>query len=42
VLIDGHFVIGGSANTTKAAEDRNAENVTFTWSAEVAGWFLEN
>ena len=42
VLIDGHLAIGGSANYTKAAEGRNAENVTFTESAEFAAWFLEN
>lgn len=42
IIIDDHLVIGGSANYTRAAESRNAENVIFTESPEVAGWFLEN
>ncbi len=42
ILIDGHLVIGGSYNYTAAAERRNAENVTFIDSTEVAQWFLAN
>ena len=42
IIIDDHLVISGSANYTRAAGSRNAENVMFTWSPEVAGWFLEN
>jgi phosphatidylserine/phosphatidylglycerophosphate/cardiolipin synthase-like enzyme len=42
IIIDGHLVIGGSYNYTQAAEHRNAENVTFIDSPEVAGWYLAN
>jgi phospholipase D len=42
IVIDGHLVIGGSYNYTYSAEHRNAENVTFIDSAEVARWFLAN
>lgn len=42
ILIDGQLVIGGSYNYTPSAEWRNAENVTFIRSAEVASWFLAN
>ena len=42
IVIDEHLVVGGSYNLTHAAETRNAENVTFIESPEVAGWFLAN
>lgn len=42
IVIDRHLVIGGSYNYTASAERRNAENVTFIESPEVAAWFLAN
>ena len=42
IVIDRHLVIGGSYNYTISAERRNAENVTFIDSPEVAEWFLAN
>ena len=42
IVIDEHLVVGGSYNYTRAAETRNAENVTFIESPEVAGWYLAN
>ncbi|AVA20696.1 phospholipase D family protein [Rhizobium sp. NXC24] len=42
IVIDGHLVIGGSYNYTAAAQRRNAENVTFMESREVARDFLAN
>lgn len=42
IVIDWHEVIGGSFNYTRAAQTRNAENVTFIDSREVAGWYLAN
>jgi phospholipase D len=42
IVIDRRLVVGGSMNYTKSAASRNVENVTFTESPEVAGWFLEN
>ena len=42
IVIDRHMTVGGSLNYTVAANTRNAENVTFTESPEVAGWFLAN
>ena len=42
MIIDRHIVITGSYNFTVAAERRNAENVTFIDSADVATHFLEN
>jgi phosphatidylserine/phosphatidylglycerophosphate/cardiolipin synthase-like enzyme len=42
VIIDRHLVITGSYNFTRSAERRNAENVTFIDSAEVASRFLSN
>jgi phosphatidylserine/phosphatidylglycerophosphate/cardiolipin synthase-like enzyme len=35
-------VIGGSANFTRSADERNAENVTFIASAAIAGQFVEH
>lgn len=42
IIVDKHLVIGGSYNYTKAAEKRNAENVTFIEGATIAAKFLEN
>jgi phospholipase D len=42
IVIDRHFVIGGSLNYTQAAVSKNAENVTFIDSPDVASWFLAN
>ncbi len=42
MIVDRHLVIGGSFNYSAAADSRNAENVTFIDSPEVAGWFLAN
>jgi phospholipase D len=42
IVIDRRLVIGGSYNYTASAERRNAENVTFIDSPEVAEWFLSN
>lgn len=42
IVIDGHLTIGGSFNYTTAAEHRNAENVTFIDSREIAQKFLAN
>jgi len=36
IIIDGEIVIGGSFNYTKAAQDKNAENVEITRSQAVA------
>lgn len=41
-IIDGRLVIGGSYNFTAAAQKRNAENVTFIDSREIAKRFTEN
>nr|WP_294554349.1 phospholipase D-like domain-containing protein [uncultured Rhodopila sp.] len=42
IIIDGHLVIGGSYNYTAAAENKNAENVTFIDAAVVADFYLLN
>ncbi|TWB61714.1 phospholipase D-like protein [Rhizobium sp. ERR 922] len=42
IVIDGHLTIGGSYNYTAAAQKRNAENVTFTESREIARQFMAN
>jgi phosphatidylserine/phosphatidylglycerophosphate/cardiolipin synthase-like enzyme len=42
IVIDGHLTIGGSYNYTAAAQKRNAENVTFTESQEIARQFMAN
>lgn len=42
MVIDAELVIGGSYNFTRSAEDRNAENVTFTRSACIAGLYRDN
>lgn len=42
MVIDSHLTIGGSYNYTVAAQKRNAENVTFTESREIAREYLSN
>lgn len=42
IVIDGKTVIGGSYNFTLSAEQRNAENVTFIDSPDVAKLYLSN
>ncbi|MBB3567205.1 phospholipase D family protein [Rhizobium sp. BK491] len=42
IVIDGRLTIGGSYNYTAAAQKRNAENVTFTESREIARQFMTN
>jgi phosphatidylserine/phosphatidylglycerophosphate/cardiolipin synthase-like enzyme len=42
IIIDGHLVIGGSYNYTAVAASRNAENVTFIDSREIAERYLAN
>lgn len=42
IVIDGHLTIGGSYNYTASAQKRNAENVTFTESSEIARQFTAN
>ncbi|NEI74893.1 hypothetical protein GR212_35765 [Rhizobium lusitanum] len=42
VVIDGHLTIGGSYNYTASAQKRNAENVIFTDSADIARQFMVN
>lgn len=42
VVVDVELVVTGSFNFTKSAQERNAVNVVFIRSAEVAGWFLTN
>lgn len=42
IVIDGHLTIGGSYNYTAAAQKRNAENVTFMESQELAREYLAN
>lgn len=41
MLIDGRTLITGSFNFTKAAEDRNAENLMVLESPEAVGLYLE-
>ncbi len=42
IIIDGKTVIGGSYNFTLSAEERNAENVTFIDSTDLAKLYLAN
>lgn len=42
IVIDGHLTIGGSYNYTAAAHKRNAENVTFMESRDLAREYLAN
>jgi phosphatidylserine/phosphatidylglycerophosphate/cardiolipin synthase-like enzyme len=40
LIIDEQTVIGGSCDYSNAAEKRNAENVTFIKSQDLAGQYL--
>lgn len=42
IIIDEKLVIGGSYNFTMSAEDRNAENVTFIDSPDIARLYMQN
>jgi hypothetical protein len=42
IVIDGELVIGGSFNDTKAAQDKNAENVEITRDKAVAAKYTAN
>jgi phospholipase D len=42
IIIDDRLVIGGSYNYTASAERKNAENVTFIDSPDIAGLYLAN
>jgi phosphatidylserine/phosphatidylglycerophosphate/cardiolipin synthase-like enzyme len=42
IIIDGETVIGGSFNYTKAAQDKNAENVEITRDRAVAAKYTAN
>jgi phosphatidylserine/phosphatidylglycerophosphate/cardiolipin synthase-like enzyme len=42
MIIDQVTVITGSFNFTKAAEERNAENLLILKSKDLARWYLEN
>jgi phosphatidylserine/phosphatidylglycerophosphate/cardiolipin synthase-like enzyme len=42
IVIDRHLTIGGSFNYTVSAQKRNAENVTFTDSKDLAARFIAN
>jgi len=42
MLIDGHTLITGSFNFTKAAENSNAENLVVLESPEAVGLYMEN
>jgi phosphatidylserine/phosphatidylglycerophosphate/cardiolipin synthase-like enzyme len=42
MVIDGETVISGSFNFTKAAEERNAENLLVIRSKDLAAKYLEN
>jgi phosphatidylserine/phosphatidylglycerophosphate/cardiolipin synthase-like enzyme len=42
IVIDGELVIGGSFNYTKAAQDKNAENVEITRDKALAAKYTAN
>ncbi|MGD0235363.1 MAG: phospholipase D-like domain-containing protein [Syntrophorhabdales bacterium] len=42
VIVDRTTVIAGSFNFTKAAEEKNAENLLIITSADMAKLYLEN
>jgi phosphatidylserine/phosphatidylglycerophosphate/cardiolipin synthase-like enzyme len=42
IIIDGKIVIGGSFNDTKAAQDKNAENVEITRDKALAAKYTAN
>jgi phosphatidylserine/phosphatidylglycerophosphate/cardiolipin synthase-like enzyme len=42
IVIDGEIVVGGSFNYTKAAQEKNAENVEVTCDKAMAAKYTEN
>jgi phosphatidylserine/phosphatidylglycerophosphate/cardiolipin synthase-like enzyme len=42
IIVDGEIIIGGSFNYTKAAQEKNAENVEITRDKAVAAKYMEN
>jgi phosphatidylserine/phosphatidylglycerophosphate/cardiolipin synthase-like enzyme len=42
MVIDGETVITGSFNFTKAAQERNAENVLIVPDRALAAWYTQN
>jgi phosphatidylserine/phosphatidylglycerophosphate/cardiolipin synthase-like enzyme len=42
IIVDHHLIVGGSYNYTVSAETRNAKDVTFLESPELAAQFLAN
>jgi phosphatidylserine/phosphatidylglycerophosphate/cardiolipin synthase-like enzyme len=42
IVIDGETVIGRSFNYTRAAQDKNAENVEITRDKALAARYIEN
>jgi phosphatidylserine/phosphatidylglycerophosphate/cardiolipin synthase-like enzyme len=42
MIIDGHVVLTGSFNFTKAAEEKNAENLMVIEDSGLAGKYMEN
>jgi phosphatidylserine/phosphatidylglycerophosphate/cardiolipin synthase-like enzyme len=42
IIIDGETVISGSFNFTRAAEEKNAENLLIIKSKELASYYLDN
>ncbi len=42
MVIDGHIVITGSFNFTKAAEEHNAENLLVIDDSALAGQYVQN
>jgi phosphatidylserine/phosphatidylglycerophosphate/cardiolipin synthase-like enzyme len=42
IIVDRHLVVGGSYNYTASAETRNAEDVTFLDSSQLAAQFIAN
>jgi phosphatidylserine/phosphatidylglycerophosphate/cardiolipin synthase-like enzyme len=42
MIIDGEIVITGSFNFTKAAEEKNAENLLIIKDKDLAGKYIEN
>ncbi len=42
IIIDGHIVITGSYNFSRAAEERNAENILLVKNAELARIYTQN
>ena len=42
MIIDGSIVVTGSFNFTKAAEEKNAENLLIIWDKEMAKVYMDN